>query len=137
MTVRTPPAQALLRCYRRTKPLLVLPLILAAVACSDPEGGSNGRSSTPREADQAPIGPIPDIAETRGYRCPGDLRLYVDYFRDGTGAILRTRDGIRTRLVATTIGGPFISQDQVLERSAGGIVLSRAGQVALACGAAS
>lgn len=112
----------------------MLPLILTGVACSDPEPTSTDRTLTRREADQAPIGPIPEIGETRGYRCQDDLRLYVDYFRDGTGAILRTRDGIRTRFVAITIGGPFISQDQVMERRDGAISLSRTGQNPLFCG---
>lgn len=82
-----------------------------------------------------PIGQIPAIVETRGYRCKGSSILYVDFFRDGTGAILRTRDGVRTRFIATTIGGPYITRDQTLERGDRNIVLTRAGAAPQTCGA--
>lgn len=135
MIVRT----LLPRAYRlflwRIRLHLYLPLILTATACSEPERKSDNGNLGRLEADQAPIGQIPAIAETRSYRCKGDSILYVDYFQNGTGAILRTRDGLRTRFIATTIGGPFISRDQTLERGDGDIVLTRSGTMTQTCGA--
>ena len=132
--IRMPSIRALLRFWCRTRLYLCLPLISSAAACSEPDRTSND-SLAQREVGQTPMGRIPAIAETGSYRCKDDSFLYVDYFRDGTGAILRTRDGMRTRFIATTIGGPFITRDQTLERRDRNIVLTRAGAAPQSCGA--
>lgn len=135
MMIRTPSIRALPRFCWRTRLFLCLPLIAPAAACSEPDRTSSDKSFAQREVDQTPIGPIPAIAETGSYRCQDDSFVYVDYFRDGTGAILRTRDGMRTRFIATTIGGPFITRDHVLERRDRNIVLTSAGAKPQTCAA--
>lgn len=127
MTVETPSTQALLRFCWRIRRHLFLPIALTATACSEPQRPSDEKRFAPREAEQIPIGQIPEIGETRSYRCEKNDVVYVDYFRDGTGAVMRTRDGRRTRLVATTVGGPFITRDGTLERNASDIFLTRDG----------
>tara|TARA_R110000782_G_scaffold270455_1_gene371332 strand:+ start:37219 stop:37575 length:357 start_codon:yes stop_codon:yes gene_type:complete len=95
-------------------PFFFVLLALAAAGCSDPERARKNANFAKIESEQSSLGSqtLPPIGETRSYRCRRNIILDVDYFQDGTGALLRTRDGIRTRLIATTIGGPFITRDR-------------------------
>lgn len=119
--------------YRQARPFLLSALLSAASGCSEPTTTSSDRNFVGNRRE-IPIGRIPAIAETARYRCKTS-DVYVDYFRDGTGAVLRTRDGARVRFTAISAGGPFISQDQTLERGDRGIVLTGASVPSQNCGA--